>query len=103
MSFRALTYVLTHVSTLFTILVSAQLCDVTVTSHNCDVTGMRMQNNLTSDMENAVYNLTSDVTVTSSEIGSSLNLHITSDRYSGMCVQSFAFLRLCVAEILREK
>ena len=56
-----------------------------------------------SDIKNAIYNLTSDVTVMSPEMELAPNLLTISVRYSGGCVQGFAFLRLCVAKILREK
>ena len=56
-----------------------------------------------SDMKNAIYDLTSDVTVTSSEMGLATNLYIISAWYSDKCVQNFAYLRSRFAEILREK
>ena len=46
-----------------------------------------------------IYNLTSDVTVTSFQIGSTPNLDTTSARYSGRCVQSFTSLSLRVPTI----
>ena len=47
----------------------------------------------------AIYNLTSDVIVTSFQVGLTPNLDTTSARYSGRCVQSFASLSLRVATI----
>ena len=44
-----------------------------------------------------IYNLTSDVTVTSFEMRSTPSLNIISARYSGKCVQSFASLSYCFA------
>ena len=56
-----------------------------------------------SDVKSVIYGLISDVIVTPSEMGLASNLHTTSARYLGRCVQSLAFLNLGVAEILRDK
>ena len=52
-----------------------------------------------SDMKSTVYNLTSDVSVTLSDIELTPNLHITFVWCSGRCVQCFAFLRSRLVEI----
>ena len=67
-------------------------------SRHSDITKLHRS----SDVKSTIYGLISDVVVTSSEMGLASNLH-TSARYLGRCVQSLAFLRLGVTEILREK
>ena len=56
-------------------------------------------------MKKAIYNLTSDVIVMSSEIGLAPNLHTTPiGRQVGVCVKFYRYLvSLHVAEILSEK
>ena len=56
-------------------------------------------------MKSAIYNLTSDVAVTSSEKGLTPNLHTASagDLGKDVHLQSYAFLCLRAAEILSEK